>query len=149
MRTSGSAYKVMEQKIKHGQAITIPTAPVKQKAPQTTKQKSPRVAPEAAVPAPSPPCIDLTIIPEDNATHDRYRHQFRTYNGGVRNRSWQDPFRARGQASIRLRQPTKTQGTQTEPVHIVEDAGLTRSATEPVRANANTAYNKLREYIFG
>lgn len=154
MRKSGSAYKVLERNMNNGQAVNIPTTPSRPAAPKATPMHN--IDPKIGPAAPQKPqkdaespvqCIDLTLVAEDN--HDRFRHQFRNSNRGIRGRAGRDIFRTRGQAVIQLRKTTRSQETQTDPVVIVEEMGLTQNPPkEPGRDNP-TAYNKLKEYIFG
>jgi len=157
MRKSGSAYKVLEQNMKNGLVISIPTAPCKPAARVATPlyDIDPMMGPAA------PPklqtktegqvqCIDLTVAAENNNdNHDRFRHQFRNSSRGTRGRVGRDLYRARGQALIQLKKPTTTQETQTNPVVIVEEMGPTQSPPKEPRNDNPTAYNKLKEYIFG
>lgn len=122
MRTSGSAYKILEKNMIAGKAIEAPAAPtplskVTPEAPETAGQTSGQV-------------VDLT---NENHDFDQFRHQFRNSNRGSRGRA----FAARRQTTLHLRRATKDQETQTDPVPHVT-----------VEREPESPYSRLKNYIF-
>jgi hypothetical protein len=140
MRTSGSAYKILEKNMIAGNAVEAPANPVKLPAAGNAGQTSGRMVdlkPElrAELRPPAAENVGQTsghVVDLTNEAHDKFRHQFRNSNRGSRGQA----FPARRQTTLQLRRATKNQETQTDPEEQINNE------------RKESPYSRLRNYIF-